>query len=125
MKLMKLDLSNSNLSNVQIAKVKSATPSYYIDDATFASSFNELPVNILPAEIKVTLQDFKDEYPYSRNMHLLEPIWDKMDMTERVLAVMACKPYKKYGERNSSWYKFKIAAAWLKGKEYLNDWKNL
>lgn len=72
----------------------------------------------------VSLADFEREYPYKRNMHLLPEIWAKMDKTSQVLAWKAAQDYRKHCERNA-WYKPKIAAAWLKTREYLNDWKIL
>jgi hypothetical protein len=72
-----------------------------------------------------TLEDFKREYPYSRNFHLLEPIWQRMEKKYHALAWYRAIQYRKYCERNNKWYKPKIAASWLNNKEYLNDWRNL
>ncbi|SEW02126.1 hypothetical protein SAMN05428988_1331 [Chitinophaga sp. YR573] len=88
--------------------------------------FQAFPVLVcIEAEFSVTLEDFKREYPYARNMHILPEIWDRMSKTNQVLAWKAAQDYRKYCERNSGWYKPKIAASWLKAKEYLNDWKKL
>lgn len=80
---------------------------------------------IVEADYEVSLEDFTREYPYKRNTHLLPGIWQKMTKTEQLQAWMGAKDYRKYCERNADWYKPKIAAAWLKNKEYLNDWKKL
>jgi hypothetical protein len=73
----------------------------------------------------VTLEDFTREYPYRRNSHLLPDIWKKLPQTEQIQAVEAAKAYRSYCHREAAWYKPKIAAAWLKNKEFLNDWKKL
>lgn len=70
----------------------------------------------------VTLDEFKKVYPYARNSHLLPPVWSKMKQSDQVRAWAAAVEYAKYCERNS-WYKAKIAAKWLKDKEYLNNWR--
>lgn len=88
--------------------------------------FKENPALMLvESEFDVSLDDFNREYPYKRNSHLLPPIWQKMGISDRIMAWKAAGDYRRYCERNSQWYKPKIAAAWLKDKEYLNDWKIL
>lgn len=122
MLINKIDLSGSNCSAAQIVRIVQAAP---VLASAIDSAYRALPVTIVEAEIIVTLEDFKHEYPYARNMHLLPPVWDKMPQTDKILAVTAAKEYRKYCERNQQWYKAKIAKAWLTGKEYLNDWKKL
>ncbi len=72
-----------------------------------------------------TLEDFKHDYPYQRNMHQLPDIWKKLPPSDLVKISRSVKEYKKYCQREAHWYKPKIAAAWLKAKEYLNDWKTM
>lgn len=84
---------------------------------------SNLEIKEVPFEL--SLDDFKREYPYSRNYHLLQPIWHTMSAKERVLAFFAAIQYRKYCERNSSWYKPKIAASWLQKKEFKNDWRKM
>jgi hypothetical protein len=74
---------------------------------------------------EITLEEFKHEYPYSRNYHLLDAYWPKMPRREQVVAFFAAKQYRKYCERNAGWYKPKIAHAWLGKKEFLNDWRKM
>jgi hypothetical protein len=121
MLLNKIDCTNATCSAAQIEKLKTATP---VNAATVDTAFNELPVNIIEADIIITLDDFIHEYPYKRNMHLLPATWDKLPQTDKVLAVVAAAEYRKYLQRNA-WCTPKIANAWLKAKEYLNDWKKL
>jgi hypothetical protein len=80
---------------------------------------------IIESDFEVSLDDFTRQYPYKRNSHLIPDIWKKMSTSDQVKAVFAAKEYRKYCDRNKQWYKSKIAATWLKDKEYLNDWKNL
>ncbi|KAA2245511.1 hypothetical protein F0L74_06010 [Chitinophaga agrisoli] len=86
--------------------------------------FKGLALTLVESEFTVSLDDFKQEYPYSRNMHLLPHEWDKMSKTNQVLAWKAAIEYRGYCQRNT-WYKPMIAATWLKKQEYLNDWKKL
>jgi len=75
--------------------------------------------------VTVSLEDFKREYPYKRNNHLLPPIWNKMNKSEQMKAYLAAREYRKYCDRESRWYKPKIAAAWLRAKEWMNDWRRM
>jgi hypothetical protein len=118
--LCRMDFIDSELSYEQIQWLcKNVSP--------HVESF----VSLLPSGIKcteipfeLTLEDFKREYPYSRNYHLLDAIWSKLNKREHVLIYFRAIEYRKYCERNK-WYKPMIAATWLSRKEYLNDWKNL
>jgi hypothetical protein len=120
--LRRIDMRNTSLTAQQVHALKKQVPAH---DSLLAESFTDPGTVIVPAEFNVTLADFKHEYPYQRNMHLLPAIWDKMAKTEQVIAWEAAKEYRRYCKRNEGWYKPKIAAAWLKAKEYLNDWKTL
>lgn len=90
----------------------------------YAAKFSK-GLAIVQEDYEPTLEDFKREYPYKRNTHLLAPIWERMNAMDRAMAWVAAKDYRKYCERNKEWYKQKIAAKWLKDKEYLNPWKTL
>jgi hypothetical protein len=79
---------------------------------------------VVEADFEVSLDDFKREYPYSRNYHLLAKRWDKMNKTEQVEAYYAAIEYRKYCNR-TEWYKAKIADSWLANKEYKNDWRKM
>lgn len=81
--------------------------------------------NIAEDTIEIDLDDFKREYPYARNSHLLPPIWKKMNKSEQVKAYLAAREYRRYCDREARWYKPKIAAAWLRAKEYMNDWRKM
>lgn len=73
----------------------------------------------------ITLDDFKREYPYSRNYHLLDPYWPTISKRNQVLAYFRAIQYRKYCERNAHWYKPKIAYSWLSKQEFLNDWRKM
>lgn len=75
--------------------------------------------------IEVSLDDFIREYPYKRNNHLLPALWKKMSTAEQVRAYLSAREYRRYCDREAKWYKPKIAAAWLRAKEYLNDWRKM
>lgn len=121
MLLAKIDYTNATCNATQLLRIKEMAP---ITDAGISTAFNGLPVDIVEAEIIVILEDFKREYPYQRNMHLLTPIWEKMSTADKIIAIAAAADYRKYLQRNS-WCNAKIAASWLKEKQYLNNWKKL
>lgn len=121
-KVVKIDLTDADLDAPQ--------KSWLLKNIALEESVLEQMMTLLPEcmlvqeDYEVTLDDFKREYPYQRNSHLLPPIWDKMKPADRVQAVEQARWYRKYCSRNE-WYKPKIAAKWLKDKEYLNNWKKL
>lgn len=80
---------------------------------------------VIEGEFEVSFDDFLREYPYKRNTHLAREVWPKLSKVEQVQAFEAAKEYRKYCEREKAWYKPKIAEAWLRKKEFLNDWKTL
>jgi hypothetical protein len=83
-------------------------------------------VKIEEKAFELTLDDFKREYPYSRNYHLLNDIWPKLTLKVQVKAYFAAIQYRKYCDRNKHWgYKPKIAAAWFAKEEYKNDWRKM
>jgi len=87
---------------------------------------NNLPgCTIVAADFEITLEDFKREYPYSRNYHLLDDRWPKVSKVDQVIAFYSAIEYRKYCVANASWYNPKIADSWLAKKEYLNDWKKM
>jgi hypothetical protein len=88
-------------------------------------NFKNADTVIVQGDFECTFEDFMREYPYKRNTHLAREYWPKMKKEEQVQAYVAATAYRKYCEREQSWYKAKIADTWLKKKEYLNDWKNL
>ncbi len=75
-----------------------------------------------------SLEDFKHDYPYARNMHLLPKIWAKLSATDLVKISIATPKYRKWTEREkekNANYTPKIAYGWLLEKQYLNDWDKL
>jgi hypothetical protein len=120
--LCRIDLLDTDMNYTQIRYMLN-----YISPGvdTLAESFAKSGLQIKEAPFELTLEDFKREYPYSRNYHLLDPIWNTLTAKVRVLAWFRAIEYRKYCKRNANWYKPKIAASWLQKKEYLNDWKNL
>lgn len=79
---------------------------------------------IVSSDYSISLDDFKKAYPYARNSHLLPPIWSKMNASDQVSAWLRAGDYARYCRRNE-WYKPKIAAKWLKDREWLNDWNKM
>lgn len=119
--LLKIDFSGARMAPFEIEAFNRKIPARL---ELLQQSFSE-QTKIVEQEIEISLADFKRVYPYSRNMHLLEPIWEKMSKGEQVIAFYAAIDYALYCEQNKAWYNPKIAAAWLKAKEYLNDWKKM
>lgn len=121
--LVKLDFTNAVASTDVKHNFKRAVP--VVLDTFLQGSWCGAGVNVVEASYEVTLDDFNREYPYKRNTHLLPSIWNKMLMIDRIKAVQEASKYRKYCEKNGSWYKPKIAASWLQNKEYLNDWSKM
>ena len=88
-------------------------------------AFKETGVRVEEAEFEVTFEDFIREYPYKRNTHLASAYWPKLSASAQYMAFCAAIEYRKYCERNSSWYRAMICETWLKKEEYKNDWRNL
>jgi hypothetical protein len=73
---------------------------------------------------EITLEDFKREYPYSRNYHLLDSRWAKLNKKEQVTAYFSAIQYRNFLKRNT-WQNPMIADTWLSKKQYLNDWRKI
>ena len=122
-KLYSLSFAEAIIGSETISDFKRALPVQFSDfERGKWSSSNTV---IIEKEFEVSLEDFKREYPYKRNTHLLAPIWDRMGKAAKLQALQAAKLYRKYYEKNIRWYKPMIAASWLNNKEYLNDWGKL
>lgn len=123
LQLLKFDVQNANIDKEVLAAFKRSIPATLA--AFLEGSWCGSDTTVVQGTFEVTLDDFTREYPYKRNTHLLPPIWQKMPTIDKIQAVAAAKAYRKYCGKNESWYTPKIAAAWLKNKEYLNDWSKL
>lgn len=83
-------------------------------------------IKIEEKPFELSLDDFKREYPYSRNYHLLTSLWPKLNRKTQVVAYFAAIQYRKYCERNNIKPPFiRIAATWLAKEEYKNDWRKM
>ena len=122
-RLIRIDLSSAVMDDDTIRHFKAAVP-VLLADLESGKGFSAT-TTIVEADFEIALEDFKREYPYARNFHLLPPIWNKMTTAEQVEAYQAAMKYRKYCNRNSNWYKAKIAASWLKSREYKNDWDKM
>jgi hypothetical protein len=118
--LCRIDCTQTNMNAETITAFKRAVPGLVQD---IGKGFSQ-DTTIIESDYTVSLEDFKREYPYSRNYHLLTARWDKMSKTEQVEAYHAAIEYRKYCKRND-WYKPKIADSWLSSKEYKNDWRKM
>lgn len=119
--LCKIDLLDATMDYTQIRYLLN-----HISPAVdqLAETFAKSGLDIKEVPFELTLEDFKRDYPYSRNYHLLDPIWNTLAAKIRVIAWFRAIEYRKYCKRNP-WYKPMIAAAWLKKQEYLNDWRKM
>lgn len=122
-RLVTINAMNAEMSDAQLAYLYKQAPVHISGLEGFAKALKT--ATIVEADFSISLDDFKHEYPYARNMHLLPDIWRKLSPTDQVRAWLAAREYRKYCEREKKWYKPKIAAAWLTKKEFLNDWKNI
>lgn len=120
-RFIKLDVMHTNLTGELLEKFKAKVP---VNVLQLEEAFNK-NITIVAADIVITSEDFMREYPYKRNTHLVHAYWPKMPASDQVKAYYAAIDYRKYCEKNKGWYNPKIPAAWLKDKEYLNDWKKM
>ncbi|HRO70897.1 MAG TPA: hypothetical protein PK951_10970 [Chitinophagaceae bacterium] len=120
-RLIRFDVSKTNMPPDLINRFKSRVPAH-IDEMAVAWAGTKAVV--VEADFEVSLEDFKREYPYSRNYHLLDARWKKLSKTEQVEAYYGAIDYRKYCTRND-WYMPKIADSWLANKEFKNDWKKM
>lgn len=121
-KLLKVDFGNTDLDSFQTEQMLKLISG---SEMSVSANFRNADTVIVQGDFEVTFEDFMREYPYKRNTHLAREYWPKMKKEEQVQAFVAATSYRKYCEREHSWYKPKISDTWLKKKEYLNDWKNL
>lgn len=115
-----IDLRQTAMPADTIAAFKRAVP---VMVAGISTAFTA-GTTVVEADFEVSLEDFKREYPYSRNYHLLDDRWKKMSKTDQVQAYYAAIEYRKYCKREN-WYKPMIADSWLCNKEYKNDWRKM
>jgi hypothetical protein len=94
--LLKIDFTSANLGAFEIENFKRKLPAM---QEHLKDSFNA-DTSIIEADFEISLEDFKREYPYKRNTHLLPAIWEKMNSADKVLAFYAAIEYRKYCERN-------------------------
>jgi hypothetical protein len=124
-RLVRLDLSAVELSNEQIQWLKHRV-SILAED--IYNCFQGSGMVVTEEEFVVTFEDFWNAYPYKRNRHLAEAYWPKMSNSDHYLAFVGAIEYKKFIDRKNAtkqWLNAKIPAAWLKDKEYKNNWKTL
>ena len=105
-----------------ILAFKKAVPVRYTE-AAIKMAFTS-GTTVIEADFEISLEDFKREYPYSRNYHLLTDRWKKLTKTEQVEAYYAAIEYRKYCKR-TMWYNPMIADTWLSKKEFKNDWRKM
>ncbi len=120
-RLVRIDVMKTDMQPPVINPFKAMIPA---DVASLNDALAAKKVTVVEVDFEISLDDFKREYPYSRNYHLLTTRWGKLTKTEQVQAYYAAIEYRKYCKRND-WYKPKIADSWLANKEFLNDWKKM
>lgn len=121
-RLMRIDLSVAQMDDDIIRHFKNAVP-VTITALQMGQGFGP-GTTVVETSFEISLEDFKREYPYARNYHLLPPVWSRMTTADQVEAYEAAVKYRRYCNRNA-WYKPKIAAGWLKNNEYKNDWDKM
>lgn len=120
-RLIKVDFGNTDLGGNQIEQMLKLLSG---EVNQIAVHFKNADTMIVEGDFQVSFEDFMREYPYKRNTHLARLYWPKMKKEEHVQSYVAATTYRKYCEREQSWYKPMIADTWLKKQQYLNDWKN-
>lgn len=121
-KLIRIDLVNCTLTDFQKETLLKIIA---VEEKKIEEMMSHMKGCIIVSDdYSVSLDDFKQNYPYARNSHLLPPIWDRLSVADKVLAWLRAGDYARYCKRND-WYKPKIAAKWLKDREWLNDWNKM
>lgn len=120
--LRKIDFNGVELSADAIKWVKARTPPN-VEDVHVA--FEGTGATIEEAEFEVTFDDFRKEYPNTRNAHLArDKVWPNMTAGNRYRAFIEATEYNKYCQRNP-WYTPMMADKWLRLEQFKNDWKNI
>jgi hypothetical protein len=118
-----IDCTKTNMNAETVYAFKKAVPvtiAILLENKAFAAG-----THIIESDFEISQSDFEREYPYSRNYHLLDDLWPKIKKADQVKAYFSAIEYRKYCDRNKDWYKPRIAEAWLKKREYLNDWRKM
>lgn len=121
-RLLRIDFSKATMTEKAISWFKQRMP-VIIDN--IEAAFDGVNCTVKEEDIEVSFEDFWRVYPYKRNRHLAEAYWPKLTTNQQYQAFVNAIEYRKYCERHKKWYNPKIAEAWLKQKEYMNDFKNL
>lgn len=82
-------------------------------------------ITVTEKEFEVTFDDFKREYPYSRNMHLALLDWNKETSSVQYEIFIGAIEYNKHCKKNDKWYKPMLPQRFIKDKEYKNNWQAL
>lgn len=83
--LQKFDFANTGLNDSVKNSFKTKVPIIITD--FLKGEWCGKNTTVVEASYEVFLDDFKKEYPYKRNTHLLQPIWDKMQMSHKIQSV--------------------------------------
>lgn len=120
-----LSIINLNYCVMDFKQIKYLLHNLSPELSTVMSIKTGTSLQITEEPFEITADDFKREYPYSRNYHLVDAFWASMSKKHQALAYFAAIQYRKYCRKNESWYKPKIAYSWLHKREYLNDWRKM
>jgi hypothetical protein len=120
--LLRIDFNGVEVSKEVIDYVKAKAP---VHVEHVYEAFAATRATVEEVDFQVTFADFRKQYPYTRNAHLAEKIWPLLSNQVQYKAYIEAIEYRKYCERNNTWYKPKMADKWLKEEQYKNDWKTL
>lgn len=81
-------------------------------------------MTVVEAEYEISFEEFWKAYPHKRQRFLVEPVWNKLNTSERVKAFFSLPSLAAYKKKNP-WYNIMLADRYLKEKHYETDWKNL
>jgi hypothetical protein len=115
---------NLNDCVMNFTQIKYLLANISVDYETATALAAGTKLEMTESDFAITLEDFKREYPYSRNYHLLENRWAKLNKKEQLTAYFSAIQYRQYLAR-TTWQNPMIADTWLARKQYLNDWRKL
>jgi hypothetical protein len=119
--LCKIDCTGTDMNAETITHFKKCVASKVEEvSAGFTSS-----VTIVQADYAITFEMFYKDYPLKRNRYKAEQFWEKLQITDQIIAFSSLKGYKKYLAKNSNYLNPMIADRYLRSKEYLTEWNKL
>jgi hypothetical protein len=121
--LVLIDFAETSMGENYITAFKAAVPAH---SSQLASAFKP-GTTIVEAALKITWEEFYEDWPYKRNAFLGKKIWVKMNEADKVIAYYNKKDYISYCKRQQSKYDYQpmMVDRYLRQREFETEWKKL